>query len=558
MENNIFESKFAIAQINSIPGDIEYNKNKIIENIKKALDKEVDLIIFPEVAIYGYHNDSMIKKFPYILSQIRSALIQICDLNLAIDILVGYPEIENNKVKSSFAFISRGEIKLVKQFKHQNKIFKIASKNDIDEEVFSPGADYLICAFSTFSRTNREYFRAEALKNFARRQNKKCIYVNRVGADDELVYDGLSRMYDENGNLLALAKAFEEDLLVIDYKQGGEIADIPKEYNLKTNVESFSLNYENDLERTYNSIIFGIKEYFSKNGFKQAVLGLSGGLDSTICAVLLADALGTENVLGVSMPSRLTSDGSKNDAYELAKNLGINFIEAPIKNYHDAFSNGFGEVFNKVSSKWCNRYTKSFTEDNIQARSRAMILWGIANEFGSTLPIATSDKSECYMGYATINGDMSGGFAPIADVCKTKLFALARWMNENRNKKNAIPESVILKPPGAELAIDSKTGETLKAEDALMPYEFLDEVIWRIENLNQSINNMMQEDFLYEKKYMLDSATKQAWLDKFFKRMKFALYKWYIIPPFIVVDSKSINRIEYSQPIVSNINYMGK
>ena len=248
MENNIFESKFAIAQINSIPGDIEYNKNKIIENIKSALIQEASLVIFPEFAIYGHHSDSMIKKFPFILSQIKKALIEICDLNLAIDILIGYPEIINGKIESGFALISRGEVKPVKQFKHENKVFKISSKSDITDEVFSPGADYLICAFSAFSRTNREYFRAEALKKFAKRQNKKCIYINRAGATDELVYDGLSRMYDENGTLVALAKPFDEDLLIVDYKKGGRIAQIPNEYNLETNIESFSLNYENDLE----------------------------------------------------------------------------------------------------------------------------------------------------------------------------------------------------------------------------------------------------------------------------------------------------------------------
>ena len=184
-----------------------------------------------------------------------------------------------------------------------------------------------------------------------------------------------------------------------------------------------------------------------------------------------------------------------------------------------------------------------------------MILWGIANEFGATLPIATSDKSETYMGYATINGDMSGGFAPILDVTKTKLFALARWMNKNRTVKNAIPESVILKPPGAELAIDPKTGETLRAEDALMPYEFLDEVIWRIENLNQSIDNMMQNVFIYEKKNVLDNATKKAWLEKFFRRLNTSVYKWYISAPSPIIDANSINKIEYAQPIVSNINH---
>ena len=185
-----------------------------------------------------------------------------------------------------------------------------------------------------------------------------------------------------------------------------------------------------------------------------------------------------------------------------------------------------------------------------------MILWGIANEYASTLTIATSDKSETYMGYATINGDMSGGFAPILDVAKTKLFALGHWMNKNRETKNAIPQNILSKPPGAELAIDEKTGKTLRAEDALMPYEFLDEVIWRIENLHQSIENMMQETFLYEKKNILDKETKKNWLEKFFRRMNSAIYKWYIAAPSPVIDAYSINSSEYRQPIVSNINYL--
>ncbi len=153
-----------------------------------------------------------------------------------------------------------------------------------------------------------------------------------------------------------------------------------------------------------------------------------------------------------------------------------------------------------------------------------MILWGISNEFPSTMPIATSDKSELYMGYATINGDMSGGFAPIADITKTKLFALARWLNKNRLKRNAIPTSILTKPPGAELAIDPNTGKPLLAEDALMPYEFLDEVIWRLENLHQSKDEMLSETFLYEEKHNVDKNTKIAWLDKFFRRMQTALF----------------------------------
>ena len=174
------------------------------------------------------------------------------------------------------------------------------------------------------------------------------------------------------------------------------------------------------------------------------------------------------------------------------------------------------------------------------------------------MPIATSDKSELYMGYATINGDMSGGFAPIADVPKTKLFALAKWLNENRAQKNTIPQSVINKKPGAELAINSETGEPLTAEDALMPYEFLDEIIWRIENKKENYYDMLNAKFLYEKHKNLPKEQKIEWLDKFYRRMSNALYKWSIMPPSIIVDSRSINKYDYKQPITSSkINYKG-
>ena len=201
------------------------------------------------------------------------------------------------------------------------------------------------------------------------------------------------------------------------------------------------------------------------------------------------------------MPSKITSQESKSDAETLANNLGIHFTEVPIKDMVDTTNKIFDGLFSDVENSWDCRYKQSFTQDNIQARSRAMYLWGVSNEFAQCLPIATSDKSELYMGYATINGDMSGGFAPIADITKTKLFALARWLNKNREKKNAIPESIIQKRPGAELAIDPKTGKPLCAEDALMPYEFLDEIIWRVENKNEKFSDLLEAEFIYEKKY---------------------------------------------------------
>lgn len=537
-----------LAQLNPIAGNIEYNKNKILEVLKEAKNNE--LTILPELFLYGFHDFTMLKKFPFVFEQINSALDEIKALNKPV--LIGCPKIIQGEIRSSFVFIN-GEIKTVKNFSFDDINYEILSLEEVQNSDFKSSADILICPILSYSKTNKEYYRNNLFKNLAIKQNKKVIFINQTGAIDEFVYDGASRLYDEKGNILALAKNFEEDILKLN---NPKIEKYPSDFNSTTNLNNFSLDYENDLERTYKASILAIKDYFSKNGFTQAVLGLSGGLDSTVCAVLLADSIGRENVLGVSMPSKLTSDESKFDGKILAQNLGINYIEAPIKSYHEAFNLGFQAVFENASKYWCNRYTKSFTEDNIQARSRAMVLWGIANEYASTLTIATSDKSESYMGYATINGDMSGGFAPILDITKTKLFALARWMNENRKEKNAIPQSVLLKPPGAELAIDPNTGKTLRAEDALMPYEFLDEVIWRIENINQSVDNMMQSEFLYEKKHILDKETKKLWLEKFFRRMQGAMYKWYISAPSPIIDANSINKAIYNQPVTSKINYL--
>ena len=207
----------------------------------------------------------------------------------------------------------------------------------------------------------------------------------------------------------AFAKTFEEQFLIVNPDNNlGKIYQSTEMYNqCHQKDEAFSLDYEKDLERTYKTVIQGIKDYFRKTGFKRAVLGLSGGLDSTVCAVLLADALGAENVFGISMPSKITSNESKTDAQQLAQNLGMNFATLPIKDIVESANTSLQGLFSNIETKWSGRYKESYTMDNIQARSRAVILWGVSNEFGSCLPIATSDKSEAYMGYATINGDMS-------------------------------------------------------------------------------------------------------------------------------------------------------
>ena len=443
-----------------------------------------------------------------------------------------------------------------KEFFNDTTLYSI----DPIEELAQENPDVFINCSASPTRAKKEQLKHNMLSFISKKYKTPIVYVNQVGAIDNSSFDGSSRVFDKNGKLLARAKSFTEQFLIVNPHQNlGKIYPLTKglEKTL-TEAKIYTLEYEPDLERTYKTIVQGIRDYFNKTGFKRAVLGLSGGLDSTVCAVLLADAICAKNVFGVSMPSKITSKESKTDAEKLANNLGINFTEAPIKDMVETTNNCLQDLFKTVESKWNCRYKQSFTMDNIQARSRAIFLWGISNEFDRCLPIATSDKSELYMGYATINGDMSGGFAPIADVPKTKLFALARWLNKNRTVKDAIPEAIILKKPGAELAIDPKTGKPLIAEDALMPYEFLDEVIWRIENQKEHYYDMLESEFLYEKSNTVSKEQKIEWLNKFYRRMSTALYKWSILPPSVIVDSRSINKYDYKQPITSSgINYKG-
>ena len=556
MDNS--NNKIGIAQINTISGDIEYNAKKIVQGIKKAEENNLALVVFPELALVGYGLEDTVKRYPIIIEQNKKWLEEIAKITTSTTAIVGfYDEDKDKNAINSLAVLNNGKIQEIIHKNHYNKteINGTTYKITIGDSCFEVNnAEVVINCNSTISKPDKAEKFETPYSQLARLISTPIIYVNQVGAVDGNSFDGGSKLFDKNGQVVVCAKSFEEDFLIIDpFLTSTEITPQPDNKE-----KTFSLDYEPDMERTYQTLIQGIRDYFNKTGLKRAVLGLSGGLDSTVCAVLLADAIGTENVYGISMPSKLTSTESKTDAELLANNLGIHFAEAPIKEMVDSIDNNLQTLFKSVEEKWDCRYKQSYTMDNIQARSRAVILFGISNEFASCIPIATSDKSEAYMGYATINGDMSGGFAPIADVTKTKLFALARWLNKNREIKNAIPESIILKRPGAELAIDPKTGKTLCAEDALMPYEFMDEIIWRIENKHETYNQMLNSEFLYEKAHNISKEQKTEWLDKFYKRMSTAIYKWSICPPSILVDSHSISKNDYKQPITSSkIDYKG-
>lgn len=611
-----------MAQINPIVGDLEYNSKKIAKYIKYAEKIGLETIVFPELSIMGYPIEDTIDRHPVIVEENIKWLKGLAEITGNTIALVGFVEprdkgscgnaYKGKRYYNSIAVLQKGKIQgiirksLLPTYSEFNdyryiepssfvglqtaevlgtgKCKQAESKlyngygisicedcwNDSDffertlyktnpiEELSNEGPEVFINCSASPTRAKKEQLKHNMLSFIAKKYKTPFLYVNQTGAIDNISFDGTSRVYRANGELLARAKSFEEQLLIVNpQKNIGKIYPLTKGLDKSlTEQKVFTLEYESDLERTYKTIIQGIKDYFNKCGLKRAVLGLSGGLDSTVCAVLLADALGKENVYGISMPSHITSKESKSDAEQLANNLGINFTEAPIGEMIKTTTECLNNLFHNIEAKWDCRYSESFTPDNIQARSRAIFLWGISNEFASCIPIATSDKSELYMGYATINGDMSGGFAPIADIPKTKLFAFARWLNENRKNKNAIPEAIILKKPGAELAINPKTGKPLVAEDALMPYEFLDEVIWRIENKNESYDDFLNVEFVYEKHNNITKTQKVEWLDKFYRRMSTALYKWSILPPSVLVEARSINKSDYRQPITSGkINY---
>ena len=605
------DDAIVLAQTNPTSGDIKGNAKKALKWIQWAQRLEAGAIVFPEMYLIGYPIGDFIDRFPLIVEENIEWLKALATkVEGKTKVIIGFVEFNKEKTGknyyNSIAVLCNGKIERVirktllpnyaefNDYRHfepseidsKNRITDINGQkagiivcedgwNDFDffeknlykndpvkSVVEEQKPDYLINCSSSITRAKKEQLKHNMLGFAAKKYNTPIVYVNQTGSGECLSFEGASRVYNKKGELIARAKSYQEQFFIVSPSKGGEIIALPDGLEKTLNEQkAFTLDHEPDLERTYLTIVQSIRDYFQKTGFKRAVLGLSGGLDSTVSAVLLADALGAENVFGISMPSKITSSESKNDARELANNLGINFTEISIKDMFDSTRTKFDEVFSSIEKVWDGRYKESFTNDNIQARSRALILWGIANEFGSCLPIATSDKSELYMGYATINGDMSGGFAPLADVSKTKLFALARWLNKHRKVKNAIPESIIVKRPGAELAINPKTGKPLLAEEALMPYEFLDEVIWRVENLQQTIGDMMQAEFLHEKHMKeqnqpISQEQKLEWLQKFFRRMSTALYKWFIMPPSPIVDARSINKSEYRQPIISSkINY---
>jgi NAD+ synthase (glutamine-hydrolysing) len=443
----------------------------------------------------------------------------------------------------------------------------------------APETDVLINLSASVSRSRKEQMKHNLVSHVAKRHQRPLVYVNQVGAIDECSFDGASRCYDEKGQLVARALSFQEDFAIVcplaspSSKQGeaqplqGLIEPLsPGLGNTLSSTPSkrFDPNDPHDLGRTFQTLVQGIRDYFTKTGFQRALLGLSGGLDSSVTVALLVEALGAKNVLGVLMPSDITPSENQEDVQALVHALGVPSTTIPIANIVSDFLADLTLVEPPLGTVWGLPDPHSNAAENVQAMNRATLLRLLGNQYRA-LPIATSDKSELYLGYATVNGDMSGALAPLGDVPKTKVRALGRWMNAYYASKGAsrevIPERILSRPPGADLKLDPQTGKTITAESVLMPYEFADEIIWRIEALHQSMDEMKATPFYWEERHgALGTSQKQEWLERFYTRMRTAVFKWWVVPPIILVEGNgSITKTDYHHPITAaSINWQSQ
>lgn len=487
--------RLAIAQINCTVGDLEGNYQKIAEYIQKAKSFGADIVSFPELAITGYPPEDLLLKEKFIDDNLV-ALKKLAKATSGTTAVIGFVDRKNGDIYNAAAVIRNGEIKGI-----YHKIF-LPNYGVFDEKrYFRPGEEAPVFKFGEFIvginicediwhkdgpirsqassgarliinisaspyHTGKIKEREEIIRSQAKDSNVFISYANLVGGQDELVFDGQSMVVDNNGKVLNRLDAFKEDLLVVDLDI--PVSDVKPKKNMITVANEVPAKSRQVLpkkegkvlepiQEIYQALILGLKDYVIKNGFQKVVVGLSGGVDSSIVAALAVDALGKDNVIGVFMPSRYSSQESESDAKKLASNLGIRFLNISIEQIFKIYLMALEPIFAGLE--------KNITEENMQARIRGNLLMALSNKFG-WLVLTTGNKSEMSTGYATLYGDMAGGLAVIKDVPKTLVYKLAKY----RNSINfVIPESVLTKEPTAELKPNQKDRDTLPAYETLDP-----------------------------------------------------------------------------------------
>jgi len=506
--------RVGIAQINSTVGDLSGNTRKIMESIDQAKSLGVDLLTFPELAITGYPPEDLLLK-PQFIKQNRESLNKIIEHCSDIVVVVGFVDSDGDIYNAAAVLYNKKLVGVYHKFYlpnygvfDENRYFQ-AGKECPVFIIYGIGIGITICEdmwYEAGPAIVQAYAGARVLINISaspyhagkglsrermlatRASDSIAIVVhnNLVGGQDELVFDGNSLIINEKGELIARGKQFEEDFVVTDLdvesvfrsqlhdpRRRKETPWVREKLEEATKIEVSSeypaiakpplpprrVERLDELAEIYQALVRGTRDYVRKNGFEKVVIGLSGGVDSSLVAAIATDALGAENVIGVSMPSRYSSPGSKSDAEALARNLGMEFKVIPIEKAFSSYLETLAEPFKDTQP--------DVTEENIQARVRGNILFALSNKFG-WLVLACSNKSETATGYTTLYGDMAGGFIPLKDVPKTLVLELARYKNRQAGKE-VIPSAVLTKAPSAELRPNQKDTDTLPSYDVLDP-----------------------------------------------------------------------------------------
>ena len=490
--------RITIAQINTLVGDIAGNTQKIIRCAMEARDRQGSgLVIFPELAVTGYPPEDLLYR-PDLYRQTARALADISSASESIDIIVGHPEREHEKIYNACSYLAAGRV----QARYRKRVLPNYSVFD-EKRYFTPGADTCIVDLDgvptalticedlwepapsvdaarhgarlliNINASPYHHRKLEQRRNLlqarAAETGLAIAYVNLVGGQDELVFDGASLIIAPDGRFLFQAPEFDEGLFTVELGPGRGTPSIRSVYALPaTPVREQSI---------YRALVTGIRDYVHKNGFNGAVLGLSGGIDSALTLCLAVDALGADNVEALIMPSRYTAAMSIEDSVTLAQTLGARHHTVPIDRSVDTLQESLSPLFANLPA--------DTTEENIQARCRGLLLMAVSNKTGR-LVLATGNKSEMAVGYATLYGDMAGGFAPLKDVFKTLVYRLCRWRNAERPD---IPQRIIERAPSAELRPDQKD------EDTLPPYDVLDAILERYIELDRSTAEITSEGF---------------------------------------------------------------
>jgi len=489
--------RIAIAQINLLVGDIAGNARRILDFAYRARDGlQAHAVVFPELTLAGYPPEDLLYK-PHFLEQIDLALEDLAKQTVGITVVVGFPEREVGLLYNSAAVLRDGEIHAIyrkqelpnygvfdekRYFRPGSKpcVFDLEGVNvgvTICEDVWLPGAveqsalagaGLVLNLNASPYHANKTHEREQVVRERVAASGVPLVYCNLVGGQDELVFDGASFVMDAQGDVVVRAPESEEALLLAEFDwQGDKLVALPGAI-AQPDAETASV---------YKALVLGIRDYVTKNGFHGAVLGLSGGIDSALTLALAADALGAEKVEAVLMPSRYTADMSVEDARLEAEALGVEHRLIPIEPAFQAFTGLLAESFQGLP--------RDTTEENIQARCRGVLLMAISNKKRKIL-LTTGNKSEMSVGYATLYGDMAGGFAPLKDVPKLLVYRLCDYRNA---LSPVIPQRVLDRPPSAELAPDQKD------EDSLPPYAILDAILERYVEQDQSAEEIIAAGF---------------------------------------------------------------